>query len=229
MRAHCAWPYLQVPVHQGPPNLKADFSAASLDQVKRVPCATLLLRLLPAAPTEDGLSVLDRDDVPKEEWEAAGVWLPAPPYEQGRYDTTRCAPSEVERTIYQRRSRKENSANNQTLQAAVVETFPPPDGPPGLSPDKVTEWMVAKLSSKPTEMIDFTFLLRYQPDLGFKVAVDGLFNLPAPGMMAGPKFYKVVFLLSPPGLYFNDPPLTEDANFTRTYVRNPTPSQASNR
>lgn len=210
----------QVPLHQGPPNLKLDFNAGSLQNIKRVPCASVLVRILPAAPTEDGLSILDREDVPKEEWELRGVYLPAPSYGQGRYDTTRCSPSEIEKVLYQRRERKENAYQANTLQVCIIEAFKD-DGPAGLTSEILSEWMVSRLAPKPTELLDLSQLLRYQPDLGFRLAIDGLCNMPAPGLLAPPKLYKVVYCLSPPALYFHDPPLTDDAHMTRTYVSPP--------
>jgi hypothetical protein len=204
----------QLPLHNGPPQTSGDFSSSSLAGVPRLPCATALLRIHQAVRSPDGSTILTRADVGQEQWQAMGVFVPAPRYGDGVYDTTRCVPTDAERVIYQRRaSQGPQGEHKQQVRAVLAAAFP------GETPDADTqEWIATKLGGKPAQLLDPTYLLTYQQDLGFKVAVDGLLNLPSPGLLQAPKFYKVVYLLSPPALYYNDPPLTDDTHMTREYV-----------
>ena len=60
----------------------------------------------------------------------------------------------------------------------------------------------------------------YAPDLGFSIAVDGLRNVPSKrkGLFSNgrdpPAVYKVVTVVTPPGLFFQDPSVADDAQFT---------------
>ena len=55
----------------------------------------------------------------------------------------------------------------------------------------------------------------YSLDAGLLVSVQMLFNMPQGGMFA-PKglIYKAIYSLSPPGLFYKDPPLSDAAHFT---------------
>ena len=61
------------------------------------------------------------------------------------------------------------------------------------------------------ELLDYTFLAEYSPQLGFKVAVDGAVNLPKA------VFAKAVFSLLPPGSFYRDTALTDAVEFTRSH------------
>lgn len=56
--------------------------------------------------------------------------------------------------------------------------------------------------------IDLAFLAKYQPNAGFRVSIDAVHNLPKPALI------KVVYCLSPPAPYYQDPIMTEDVDFT---------------
>lgn len=65
-----------------------------------VPCATVLLRIRPAARSADMLDVLISEEHPQEQWEQLGIQVPAPAYGLAKYDSTRCEPSSIERKLY---------------------------------------------------------------------------------------------------------------------------------
>lgn len=65
-----------------------------------MPCASLLIRVFPAPKTDDGLKVLSKEDVPEKDWEKKGVWLPAPPYGLGRYNTSFCQVRDSEKELF---------------------------------------------------------------------------------------------------------------------------------
>jgi len=209
----------QIPIHLGQPNIKGNLNKDCLKSVKKLPCATLLCRILPAPRTEDGLGLLHKDDFPRDQWEKLAILIPAPDYSSKVYDSTRCAPSTIEEVIYQRRGRSDSN-HAERLKTAIAEAFPA-NAPQGSETEKITAWMTASFEGvKPTNFMTMSHLLRYQPDIGFKVSIDGLCNLPSVGLLGTAKLYKVVFCLSPPALYYSSPPVTTDAHFTRAYVSN---------
>jgi hypothetical protein len=64
------------------------------------------------------------------------------------------------------------------------------------------------MEEAPLSLLDYNFVGRYYPDTGFKASVDGLHKLPK-GVLT-----KVIFQLSPPAGFYQDPKLTEDVLFT---------------
>lgn len=59
----------QLPLHRGPPDTTRSLTARSLDDILRVPCASILVRVVPAPRTSDGLEALNRDEVDADKWE----------------------------------------------------------------------------------------------------------------------------------------------------------------
>ncbi|GMF36588.1 unnamed protein product [Phytophthora fragariaefolia] len=92
----------QLPIHSQLQSAEANqlLSTKSCDEFPRIPCATLLLRVVKAKLSGDGLSALSRKDFPPQEWEAKGVLQPRPPYCDQFYDSLRCIPSGIEEKIY---------------------------------------------------------------------------------------------------------------------------------
>lgn len=62
---------------------------------------------------------------------------------------------------------------------------------------------------KPEDSIALDRIAIYQPDIGFKVSIDGLHNMPSKK-----NFYKAIYCLAPPAPFYQDPKLTEDVQFT---------------
>ncbi|KAF0708276.1 hypothetical protein AaE_013278 [Aphanomyces astaci] len=81
-----------------------DFSATACDGYMKLPCATILVRVCPAAKTEDGLACLSRNDVATSDWIARGVSTPAPNYADKAYDSTASRPSLAENKLYKLRT-----------------------------------------------------------------------------------------------------------------------------
>ena len=65
----------QVPLYRAPPDTNKAFSASCLDDLLHVPCATLLVRIVPAPRSEDGLRTLSRNDMDPSEWQAKGLYV----------------------------------------------------------------------------------------------------------------------------------------------------------
>jgi hypothetical protein len=82
-----------------------NLSASALDSKARVTCATMLVRIVKAPKSDDGLNILSRENFEEGEWEAKGLAVPAVEYSSGVYDTVRANPGGVEKTLYVRRPR----------------------------------------------------------------------------------------------------------------------------
>jgi hypothetical protein len=64
-------------------------------------------------------------------------------------------------------------------------------------------------------LIDLKYFAIYDPDFGFKIAVDGLHNLPKMKSI----FYVVIMSLNPPGsLYTESKVPTNDVNISILYI-----------
>jgi hypothetical protein len=85
----------QLPLTAMPPSL-VHFCESSVHSSVRIPCASLLVRIVCAPKSADGLSVLSRATVPERQWQSVGLDKPAPPYSAGQYDGSLCAPTQEE-------------------------------------------------------------------------------------------------------------------------------------
>ncbi|KAE8882261.1 hypothetical protein PF003_g33651 [Phytophthora fragariae] len=189
----------QLPLHLQVQSAEANqpLSAKSCDEFPRIPCATLLLRIVKAKLSGDGLAVLSRKDSPSHEWEAKGLLVPAPHYGDQFYDSLRCVPSGIEEKIYSiRHKNRRPKIVSQCLQQLSLSTSEARD----------------TLKVKPAAYLDLTSALRYEPAIGFRIAVDALHNVKAKG---GP-FFKVLFSVYPPGSLYQTIRLTGDVYFTTT-------------
>ena len=90
--------------------------------------------------------------------------------------------------------------------------------------DEMRAWMRQKLTGEPRvkSMIDFTAVNQYRPDLGVSIAIDSFVNMvpSKKGWQSGSgagsaEIYKAVYFITPPAFFKENPPLTEDAHFTR--------------
>ncbi|TYZ59473.1 hypothetical protein PybrP1_007085 [[Pythium] brassicae (nom. inval.)] len=179
-------------------NASSDLSAKLAASCPRVPCATLLLRLKRAGRSRDGLQVLSRKDVPASEWASKGLQDPAPAYATRAYDSSGCVPSAMEQKIYAARRRsRANKTVNQVLQQAMATGTDPRE----------------ELTSKPPLFFDPRSGFVYQPEIGFRVAVDGLHNVKAKTSGA---FFKVLYSTHPPASFYQKLRLTGEAHFTTT-------------
>ena len=78
------------------------------------------------------------------------------------------------------------------------------------------DWLDIKLSveNEDPPMLDMKYFAHYDQDIGFKIAVDGLHNLPKLKNV----FYVVIMSLNPPGsLYTASKVPTNDVNLISTF------------
>jgi hypothetical protein len=61
------------------------FSETMLNELTVIPCASVLVRILPAPKSVDGISTLSRDEIPRDKWQSLGLMVPAPRYDVGGY------------------------------------------------------------------------------------------------------------------------------------------------
>ena len=207
----------QLPLFQRPPSTDEDLTAEAFAGSKRVPAASLLLRIVPAPKSPDGLAVLSEKDFGSpEEMMDAGLIQKMKDYKKGRYDSTRCVPSASERKLYSARGDREEPV---TRDAALMAKNPDEDDEEdgGRLEDKedaeLVEWIEERLSGRPSQFIDFAFVCKYQAEAGFKISIEQLHNLPT-GFGGSCALTKCIYCLSPPAPYYEDPKLTEEVCFT---------------
>ena len=204
--------------------------AAALDEVPHTPCATLLIRVVKAKKSKDGLTTLTRVDCNEEEWASLGLLDIPPPdggYQSKAYDSQRSKPTAEERKIYDSRRTKQNKALDIRV-ADVAREAMAADDPQrsrgSFTDDEMRAWMRQKLTGEPRvkSMIDFTAVNQYRPDLGVSIAIDSFVNMvpSKKGWQSGSgagsaEIYKAVYFITPPAFFKENPPLTEDAHFTR--------------
>lgn len=105
-----------------------------------------------------------------------------PSYALGAYDSSRCTPLAAHERRVNRRRQRRTDA--------------PLVAPPSTK----------TFAATPTSFLDYRFSVPYDKELGLSVAVDGLNHMP------DACFYKVVTVVSPPGLYLKG--VADDAQFT---------------
>ena len=207
----------QLPLFQRPPSTDEDLTAEAFTGSRRVPSATLLLRIVPAPKSPDGLAVLSEKDFgTPEEMMDAGLIQKMKDYKKGRYDSTRCLPSAAERKLYTaRRDREEPVTRDAALMAKHPDEDEEEEG--GRLEDKedadLIEWIEERLSGRPSQFIEFSFVCKYQSEAGFKISIEQLHNLPT-GFGGSCALTKCIYCLSPPAPYYEDPKLTEEVCFT---------------
>ena len=136
-----------------------------------------------------------------------GLDSPAPPYNSGAYDSSRCSINALDRELFKRRRRRRDPG----LKSGHVADA---------GGDDVEQAMTELFAKGVDHYLEMKRIAAYAPDLGFQIAVDGLRNIPSKrkGLFNSgkdpPSVYKVITVVSPPGLFFQDPSVADDAQFT---------------
>ena len=92
----------------------------------------------------------------------------------------------------------------------------------------VEQAMADIFSKGVSHFLEMKRIASYAPDLGFQIAVDGLRNIPSKrkGLFNSgkdpPSVYKVITVITPPGLFFQDPSVADDAPVSYTHLTLPT-------
>ena len=135
----------QLPLFRTPPSTDDDFNADAFAYSKRVPCATLLLRIVPAAGDRLGTPAGEAED-----------------YQKGQYDSSRCVPSAVEREMYAARKGKEEltvTTRDAAPMAAHADGMDVEEGGKFEDIDKdndaaLVAWIEGRLSGRPAQFLD---------------------------------------------------------------------------
>ncbi|CAM9483080.1 unnamed protein product [Ectocarpus sp. 4 AP-2014] len=208
----------QVPIYQKPPPDMRRVTSRSLDRCLRVPCASVLVRVKPASKSSAG-KTLSRADVPEDEWKHFGLAPPIPQFAPGVYDNSDLQLTDLERQMLDLRSK---DTYEETVKEAVKLINSPDNPAPGSDSDSdddtLEEWAESMMAKKPTKMVEYHRSEKYRPDEGFSVVVAGLTNMKPPGAFKSARLFKVIYSLLMPGLfYMEDPPASDQAEFTHTY------------
>ncbi len=193
------------------------YRVESYDKAKRVPCASVLVRIRRAPRSADKLRVLstEQDPPPERDWERLGLVVPAPPYSAKVYDSTRATPLPTENKLYNKRIEREDinvtdMVSKILLPTESMDTLQNPGAmlaymesrmvPPRMLPLKNMLWL------------DYKRFVTYQPDIGFKVAVDFANNVGVDDSLT-----LSLVSLTPPGSYYQEHRITEDVHFTNSF------------
>jgi len=204
-----------------------NYDETMLDKLPTIPCSSLLVRIRGAPRTEDGLTILSRDDVPERDWEKLGLDVAAPAYTSGEYYGASCEPDEMETFCYPTKVPNKSTTVDGALSLALSSIADKPGAPkfsarPTAAGDEaLTKWLESLLP-KATEMkhlLDYSLISPYSLDSGLCVSVDMLFNMPEVrgGVFSTPPgtIFKVIYSIVPPGLFYKDPPMSEEVVFTK--------------
>lgn len=195
----------QMPIYCQEPYRKPPFGISSFKKLETIPCATLLIRIREAPKADNGLRVLSMKDVLPAEWYIRGIVIPPPKYEERSYNTSSCMPSNVERYLYEERlNRKDLTVKDATCQIQNQLGIRL-----NLIDEELLKWIDQRLQVTPrTPMIDMKYFAKYNPKLGFKVAIDSVHNTPTDDP------HVIIFCLNPPGALYSSTVITEDVMFT---------------
>lgn len=212
------------------------FDDTILNKLPRVPCASLLVRVLSAPKGSGGLGVLSREDHPKDEWGKLGLDVPMPVYSTGMYDGQLCEPTALEKVGFVAKMVGPTQTVDAALQSAInaargcventtasgnVTKFPPrPTGVNASDHEKLAKWIKSLYApaDKIRTLLDYTYAVPYSADSGLSIAVDGLIHMQdISGMFSSSiNMYKVIYSICPPSVFYMNPPLTnENVRFTR--------------
>jgi hypothetical protein len=156
----------QLPLHQLPPSRVGPPSSFSLSSSPRLPCATVLLRVLRAAPS-----------VPSP---------PLPAYSARAFDSTRAVPGPEELELYPRRAEVaapslHDYLAGHTLAGGTWERSTPPpasvSSPWPWAPtviDEVRAWESELFEDGAPGAFDLGYLAPYEPPAGFRVKVSAI-------------------------------------------------------
>ncbi|CAM9519213.1 unnamed protein product, partial [Chrysoparadoxa australica] len=207
----------QLPLYRAPPRL-AGLRGDSLYGAAHVPCASVLVRLGKAPQQVDGGAALSTSTVREEDWKRLGVVVEAPAYAPGVYDDSEMKLTGAEKDLAEFLANQEEEVTPEKVSQ-----------PPAFDHNNqlaYIDWMTKKLEGKPKKMVDYRFTSPYYQESGFTVQVAGLTNMKlGSGLNKKPVAYKVLYSLLDPGLYYQDPPMSDQVDFTALF--DPSSSQTS--
>jgi hypothetical protein len=205
--AHINTGNFQLPIHGGiVSRISTGFSKATLSNNPKLPCASLLVRIVEAPKSSDGLATLSCSDVPDMNWAAMGLKIPAPSYKSGAYDGVACEPTQDDIICFAARqniSRGTGSVSsvqsvvNRVLSSRSSHSYPPmPDGL-GVTEEIIQNWLESLLGGADAvgALLDYSFAVPYSSETGVWLNVLALHNVPDSGLFSSRLIlYKVIVL-----------------------------------
>ncbi|KAJ1620119.1 hypothetical protein T492DRAFT_848039 [Pavlovales sp. CCMP2436] len=173
-----------------------------------LPAASILLRLLPAPQTADGLGLLSAEDVPADKHESLGLRVRAPEYASGAYDSALATPTPAELTLLRARARERGAKADTVrdrLRAASQAAGSAPAPSASASESELQKWASDLLDSAfdsrvPPKPMPFNWGFPFSRTRGVAVVIVGANNLPNAYLSAA------LVSLAPPGGPYRKPP-----------------------
>eukprot|EP00750_Incisomonas_marina_P004658 INCI13490.15.p1 GENE.INCI13490.15~~INCI13490.15.p1 ORF type:complete len:589 (-),score=74.84 INCI13490.15:1799-3565(-) len=201
----------QLPLRQRPPRRSDDMTSSCLDDHHRVSAATVLVRVERAKTGPDGRSLLSAEGPSADAQTKAKLITPPPDYESGAYDSSRAKPLPCEQERYRSIERMLASGHPDVMET-VLDSFQKYN-PNELDVDTQPEFEVwwDHQPAKPSDMLNYNKVAKFDPQAGFFFAVDGILRAPQ-------SLCKVVFSLSPPGNFYSKTrKLPDNVHFTHDH------------
>eukprot|EP00750_Incisomonas_marina_P004653 INCI13490.10.p1 GENE.INCI13490.10~~INCI13490.10.p1 ORF type:complete len:394 (-),score=56.03 INCI13490.10:111-1292(-) len=186
-------------------------TSSCLDDHHRVSAATVLVRVERAKTGPDGRSLLSAEGPSADAQTKAKLITPPPDYESGAYDSSRAKPLPCEQERYRSIERMLASGHPDVMET-VLDSFQKYN-PNELDVDTQPEFEVwwDHQPAKPSDMLNYNKVAKFDPQAGFFFAVDGILRAPQ-------SLCKVVFSLSPPGNFYSKTrKLPDNVHFTHDH------------
>lgn len=198
--------YYQIPIYcQEIDPKERPFFVDDVQKYDKLPGATTLIRIRFAPVSDDGTRILGIHDIEGMEQRALkGVWVPPPKYNTGAYNNRLCNVGQTEEDLINTRvDRKPITAQENSYQMMEMLGVPPPLGEQLTERDKsdaiiefLDEYLILRSDSP---YLNLKYFSKYRgAGGGFKVSIDGIFNLPSKG------YYFCMYSMNPPGEYYSE-------------------------
>lgn len=199
----------QLSVYDEGPDGSELLTSSCISHKRLVPCATVLVRLVKSILGPKG-KPLEADRVPRVDWEKFGLIRPMPKYSDHVYFSEKCRPKSSERLLFDSMLRRRCV----TVKELVFNHLSQPKDLKKYKTDAELDnflWKrFSEIMDKPALNYDLTFISRYVPRYGFKIAIDEAINIP------WPNFTEALICINPPAAFYKDAFETNDIT-TRVY------------
>jgi hypothetical protein len=157
-----------------------------------------------------------------------GLDIPPPPYSNGTYYGKLCEPTPDEIICYSVKS----SNSLETVETSIVDSMttnpnhnlqekPILTNRNETAEKSTNEWLISLLPpfDQMRRIIDYAVAIPYSVELGVRVCVECLYNMPESGGLSlfssNNMLYKIIVSTSPPCLFYKDPPLYDNVFYTK--------------
>jgi hypothetical protein len=117
--------------------------------MKRIPCSTILIRVLPAS---------------------SAVEAERPDYRDKVYDSSRCQPTQIEKNLYTRRISREPLVMKNVLKKIESNELKVPEN---ANEEQLMDFIRSRFGGKSEGPLNKRNLLSYNPEEGFGIRVEG--------------------------------------------------------